>query len=290
MLCTGFRLLATARQFNMAMPAFAAMGAYTVAILTTKEDWNFWPSLVIGGMVAATVALILGVIVLRIKGVYFAFLTFSLSIFVQQVFIMVPSLFGGTQGISHIPPPQFIGGWEFGSVPSFYYLGLCLALPTLLLMYRLDRARFGMVLRSIGRDDTLSESVGVNIMAYKITAFAIAAFFAGLAGGYFAVINTTVEPFDFTLAINYLIIIYAVVGSLVRFMGPVYGVVALIAITGLVLPEIPGYDPKIEPILLGGSLILVMIFAPGGVASLVEKVSASTKGLWRKWIKDHANA
>jgi branched-chain amino acid transport system permease protein len=185
-LVMGFRLMVTAGEFNIAIPAAMAIGAYTSALLTTEKDWNWWPSMIVAGGMAAMVALIVGRITLRVKGIYFAILGFGLVQVIRMVWLTWPDLFGGTSGIANIPSPNGIGGWEFGSLSSFYYLGLCLALLTIFTLYRLEKSRYGLTLKAIGQADNLAESIGINVMRYKLTAFVIGAFFAGIIGAFFA--------------------------------------------------------------------------------------------------------
>ena len=139
-------------------------------------------------------------------------------------------------------------------------------------MYRLERSRYGLVMKGIGMADTLTQSVGVNIMKYKLAAFVLGAFFAGIIGAFYASMIHYISADEFTFNMVLFIIVYAVAGGLMRnIMGPIVGVIILIALAEG-LKEIPGYDPKIEPIIFGGILVLVMLFLPEGLISLPEKL------------------
>lgn len=271
MLVLGFRLMVIAGEFNMTIPAFMAIGAYTAALLMTEKAWNWWYCLAVAGVIAALIALVIGRIVLRIKGIYFAIAGFALVMIMRNVWLTWPDLFGGTSGISNIPSPNAIGGWEFASLPSFYYLGLCLALFTIIVMYRLEKSRYGLTLMAMGQADNLAESVGVNIVRYKLTAFAIGAFFAGIAGAFFASMQHFIDPEEFGFYMVLFLIVYAVAGGLRSFIGPILGVIVLLALP-VGLKEIPGYDPKIEPIIFGGILVAIMLFLSEGFVTVPRKL------------------
>jgi branched-chain amino acid transport system permease protein len=191
----------------------------------------------------------------------------------RNVWLTWPDLFGGTSGISNIKSPNPIGGWQFGSLPSFYYLGLCIALLTMLVMFRLGRSRYGLTLRAMGQADALAQSVGVHIMRYKLTAFIVSALFSGVIGAFFASMQHFIDPEEFGFTMSLYLVVYAVVGGLATFMGPVIGVIVLLALP-IGLKEIPGYDPKIEPIIYGGLLALAMLFLPDGLVSVPRKATA----------------
>lgn len=267
MLCMGLRLMITGGEFNLAIPAFMAIGAYTAALLMTEKGWNWWPCMVVAGGMAALIATIVGRIVLRVKGIYFAILGFALVMIMRNVWLTWPDLFGGTSGISNIPTIHGLSG----SLTSFYYLGAGLALFTVIIMYLLDKSRYGLTLKAMGQADNLAESVGVNVMRYKLSAFVVGAFFAGIAGAFFASMQHFIDPEEFSFAMVLFIILYAVAGGLRSFIGPIIGVIVLL-ILPVILKEIPGYDPKIEPIIFGGILVAIMLFLSGGFVTLPGKL------------------
>jgi len=284
---SGFRLLTTAGQLSMAPAAFMGIGAYTSAILATKLGWNFWYTFLLGGMMAVVISLMLGRITLRLRGAYFAIATVAFAWIVTIVWRRWENLFGGPQGIDNIPPPNRIGGWEFGSMESYYYLILVMTLLTLLIMYRLDRSRIGLVFRCIARGDELSESVGMNIMGFQMAAFAIGCFFIGIAGSFHGHFIHYIEPDTYAIVLMLYIIVYAVVGGLGHYMGPLYGSAFLISLPAF-LKHIPGYDPKIEPIIYGGILVVIMKLWPDGIAGLIQRAIGIIKRLRRRNDKEYA--
>lgn len=272
MLAAGIRLLASTGQLSFAQAAFMGVGAYTSALLVMKLGWNFWFCLLLAGLVSAALAVLIGVITLRIKGAYFTILTFGLGEIFMLIWASAGDLFGGWGGIANIPGPDSIANLGFNTITPYYYLAVILAILVIILMYYLSNSRFGLVLRSIGESDYLAESLGVNIMKYKVIAFAICCFVAGIAGAFFAHIQHFISPTDFTFTASLYIVIYAVIGGLGSVIGTVYGVLLLIGIPFL-LGFIPNYDPKIEPIIFGTCLAMVILFLPDGLVSLPGKIS-----------------
>lgn len=270
MLVAGFRLALSAGVFSMAPQAFFGIGAYTLALLVTRLDWNWWLSTVLAGVVAAACAAIIGRILLRLKGIFFAISTLAFASVLLLIWGTF-SFFGGHSGIFNISDPDPIFGFEFGSLVSYFYLALVLAVITMLVMYRIEKSRYGFTLRCIGLDADLARSTGVNVMLYRITAFCIACFFAGIAGAFFASFQGSIQPQTFEFNVLMLILLYAVIGGVHSVWGPIYGVVIMRGIT-TGLAYIPNYDPKTGPIILGVTLIVVMLRFPNGISFLLESI------------------
>jgi branched-chain amino acid transport system permease protein len=270
------RLIFLTGQISLAHYAFMGIGAYTSVLLVTKLHWSFWATLPLAGIMAALVAIVLGYITLRIKGAYFAITTAALGEVIRMVWVEWKEVFGGANGIMGIPSPDSIGGWKFGSMPSFYYIGLLLMLVTVLVMYRLDKSRFGMTFRSIALADNLAESIGINIMNYKVLAFTIGCFFAGLAGAFYSSLQHYISPTDFTNLESIMLVVFLVVGGRANLFGPILGVGVLVWLPVL-LQEIPNYKPTVEPLIYGGFLLFIMLFIPEGVLGIPARVRSLFK-------------
>ena len=263
--------MVSAGHVSFAQVAFMGIGAYTTALLTKELHWTFWSCLPLSGFVAASVALPLGYITLRIKGVYFIVATFALGEVIRLVWIEWSSLFKGPGGIPDIPLPSPIFGWEFGSASSFYYLILCLLIFTMFAMYGLDRSRFGMTLLTFEQAEDLAESVGINAMKYKVIAFVIASFFAGITGAFYATFHHYISPDDFSLTQSLYVVVYTAIGGTGSLYGPVVGCFTLILLPAL-LHYVPGYEPVLEPLIYGSILIIILLLLPAGLVSLGELV------------------
>jgi len=270
-LTVSLRMIMMTGQVSIAHYAFMGIGAYTSALLVTKAHWNFWLTLPLAGSFSAVVAIGLGYVTLRIKGAYFAIATVALGEVIRMVWVEWKGLFGGMNGIMGIPPPDPIGGWAFGSMPSYYYFGLILGLFALVAFYRLDKSRYGMTFRSIALADNLAEAVGVSIMNYKVLAFTIACFFAGLTGAFYSSLQHYISPMDFTGMESIMLIVFLVVGGRTGILGPILGV-AVLSWLPVLLEQLPRYRPTILPIIYGAFLLVVMLFIPEGVLGVPGRV------------------
>jgi len=275
-LTLGIRLILVTGHLNAAQASFMGMGAYTSGILALKLGWSFWIGLPIAGVVAAILALAIGYPTLKIKGVYFVMVTFGLTEVFRHIWMMWTGLFGGPQGLLGIPRPGAIkiGGLvlAFSSKVPFYYLAFLLLLLTILVMSRLDSSRIGMTLRSIPQADLLAESIGVNVMRYKVLAFVIGSFFAGIAGSFWAHYFTYASPWDFTFANSVNMLIYVVMGGPSSVWGPIIGCFVM-----LTLDEVLRPIQQYMPIVLGTILIVVLLFIPGGFITIPQRVRALLK-------------
>jgi branched-chain amino acid transport system permease protein len=271
MLTLGVRLVLLAGPLNLAQASFMGMGAYASGILAINLGWSFWFCLPVAGILTALLALGIGYPTLRIKGAYFVMVTFGVTEVCRHVWMMWSSLFGGPQGLLGIPRPDPIHlpglTIAFTSKVPFYYLALILLLITVLVMHRLDRSRVGLTLRAIPQADLLAECVGVNIMGYKVAAFVIGSFFAGIAGSFWAHYFTYCSPWDFTYVASFNMLIYAVMGGLGSVLGPIIGCFIMLGIDELLRPF-----KEFMPIVLGFILIGVLLFVPGGFISIPERI------------------
>lgn len=254
---------------TLAHAAFMGIGSFSSALMVMKLGLSFWLALPLSGLIAAIIALALGYPILRVRGIYFVIITLAFSMVVSLVALNWKFL-GGHIGLTGIPRPDAIGAIDFSSKLHYYYLILLLAALTAFVIHRLDVSRFGMIFRAIGEDDVLAESLGIDILKYKLMAFAIASFFAGLAGAFFAHYLRYVSGDLFGVWDSMMYVIYAVVGGTgSAVIGPVAGVFTL-TIIAEVLP-IPNVA---HPFLFGAVLIQVVLTLPGGLISLPQQISA----------------
>ena len=268
----GFRLILTAGQLSLAQVSFMGLGAYTVAILTTQVHLNYWICFCLAGVFTGIFALIIGYISLRTRGIHFALATFAISEIIRLIWIEWKTLFGGVGGIPNIPSPNPLLGVEFGSIPSFYYLSFFLMLFTALVMYRLGQSRFGKIILTLEKSENLSQSVGVNTFQYKLIAFIIGSFFAGLGGAIHSVFYHYVGPEDFSIHQTFYVLIYVITGGANSIFGTLLGVFSLIL--GLkLIHNFPNFNPVWEPLFLGCVLLVVMKFKPEGIISLMQNLT-----------------
>ncbi|MDO8490499.1 MAG: branched-chain amino acid ABC transporter permease [Dehalococcoidia bacterium] len=286
-LAVGVRLVYTTGMVTFAHAAFYAIGAYTSATLVMRFGWSFWVAIFAAGVMSAIVALAIGYPVLRIKGVYFFLVSFAFGMVVFTFFSnYLVNVFGGPNGIISVPHPNSISipglpTLDFvGKIP-YYYLALVILALTLLVMYRLDRSRFGLVCKSVREADNLAETAGVNIMQYKVSAFVIACFFAGVAGAFIAHYYSSATPDTFGFHLSVSLLVFMLVGGSGSVAGPVIGVAVLefLAVLFVNVDKALGIPPGPPEVLLYGVILIIFIlFFPGGLVSLPGKVVALFKG------------
>jgi len=267
LLASSLRISLNAGQLNFGIPAFMAIGAYSSALLTMRLGIPFIAAFFAAGILAAVVSLIIGYPSLRLKYVYFLMLTLGFVEVVKAVGIRWESLTGGPDGLPGIPPIS-IAGIELVTKMSQYYFALLVTLVILLVLYRLENSRFGLIVKSIDQSEELGETVGINTYAYKMLAFAISSFFCGLTGSLYAHNMTFIQPALFCFMLQIFVVIYCFVGGLGRFSGPIVGAVLL----SLLTEPLRGFQ-SFERIFFALILISVVLFLPGGVLSIPARLS-----------------
>jgi len=279
-MCMGWALLLRLGLFSLGQAAFLGIGAYSSAILTMRAGIPVWLSLPLSGAVTALLAFFLGMIILRLKGIYFAVVTFAFGEVIRIVYLNWNSLFGGYSGISGIPRPEPLLGLAFDSKVPNYYLILLLIVITAVVFYRIDRSRAGRIFRAIGHNSDLAQSQGMNIKKYKVIGFTVACFFTGVAGAFLAHYYTALFPNEFGIWESIIVQIKATVGGVATVVsGPIIGAVVMTVVSEL----FRGYMSALEPLFFGTFIILVVFFLPGGLQSLPGIVFR------RKAIRDRAD-
>ena len=261
--------------FNFASAAFMGIGAYTTAILVVKVGVSFWLTLLIGPLVGAVVAVLIGIPMLRLKGMYFVLVT---ALFCQIFILTIVSLSeqtGGWFGIAGIYAPTLFGIDLSDKVP-FYYLVLVFMSLSFIILYRIWNSYLGKIYAHMGENEALAQSVGVPVTMYKVQSFAVASFFTSLAGCFLAASTSYIEPGMFSFFASIKVWLYAVLGGVTSVFGPILGTGVASGITewlrGFLL---------ISPIILGVFVIVVIIFLPRGFISLPEKIPYLIGGIER---------
>jgi branched-chain amino acid transport system permease protein len=265
-LAASLRPSLTCGQLNIGHSAFMCVGAYTSALLAKHYALPFGLTLLSGALLATIVGLAVGYPALRLRGVYFAMVTVAFVEVIRLIAAIWVPLTRGNSGLSGIPKPNLLG-ITLTSKPSQYYLIVGLTAITLFVLWRLERSRFGLTWKSIGLADNLAQSLGVNIAAYKLSAFAVGCFFAGVAGAFYAHFIRFLFPpeFGFLMATN--ILVYNFVGGRGHFVGPIVGAIFL-----SLLSE-PFRGSAYETIFFSIAMLLTILFLPGGIITLPGKLA-----------------
>jgi branched-chain amino acid transport system permease protein len=271
-------------QISLGHGGFIGVGAYTAGVLAAKGV-PFILALPAAGAVAALAGLAFGLPSLRLKGIYLAISTLAAQLILEYVFLHWEKVTGGANGLAVMPPEFF--GFSFDSDLKMFYLTLGCAVLCTLGVANVMRSRLGRAFVSI-RDHYLSaEIVGVSLFGYKLRAFALSSFLAGIAGGLWAhyTMFITPEQFGIGLSISYLAMI--IIGGMGRVIGGVFGAVFI-----TLLPEVlnwaaqaaEGYLPGMSSHLMalkggvfGLTLVLFLLFEPEGLAHRWRLIKAYWK-------------
>ena len=259
-------------RINIGQGAFALIGAYVSAILVVKAGWSFWISLPAAGLFAAIVAILIGLPILRLRGVYFAMITLVLTQVVTLTALALP-ITNGAKGISNIPLPSGISLFGIPILPdfagmentkmAFYYTACIIMILTYAALYRLVNSRLGHLCRSMQQNEELASSIGVNISYIRIVIFAISSFFGGLGGAMFGSIAQSVYPSSFQVADSVNFMLNCFLGGLGYVFGPMLGTLVLYF----------GWDllfefGKYQMLIYSTILIIIMRLLPNGLLSL----------------------
>lgn len=259
-------------RINIGQGAFALIGAYVSAILVVKAGWSFWISLPAAGLFAALVAILIGLPILRLRGVYFAMITLVLTQVVTLTALALP-ITNGARGISNIPLPSGISVFGIPILPdfaamentklAFYYTACVIMILTYAALYRLVNSRLGHLCRSMQQNEELASSIGVNISYIRIVIFAISSFFGGLGGAMFGSIAQSVYPSSFQVADSVNFMLNCFLGGLGYVFGPMLGTLVLYFGWDLLF-EFGQYQMLIYSTIL----IIIIRFLPNGLLSI----------------------
>jgi branched-chain amino acid transport system permease protein len=278
----------TTGQVTLGHAGFAAIGGYLSAALIARYGMGSWWSLLIAMITAGMIALVIGYITLRIKGIYFIVATLALGEVIRVVFGAWDDPFGGLVGIMNLPPPNAIivaglPAVEFASIVSLYYLTLALALSGIVIMHRLNRSPIGLVFQGIRQADDLAENVGINVMRYKVLAFVIGCIFAGMGGVLYTYNVGSIQPSSFTLIQSAYYLVYVAVGGSINVFGPILGALVLNILSEFLRP-IKEFEPIVFALILIGAVLLLKSGLIGLVETLWRRTNEITARVSRKVI------
>ena len=263
-LVMGYRLLCLTGLYSFCQITFFGIGAYTSALLSTKLDYPVWICFIAAGVVAALFSMALIIPAARVRGVYFFLVTFGFLGVMNSVFLHWSSFTGGDAGILVSAP--IIGT---GTQTQDYFVIVAFAIITVLVMYRLERSRFGRELAPIGSAEGLASVSGINVLKNRVLAFAIGAAFAGFAGSLFAHDAAYISSSNFSMWGTIYILVWLVVGGVSKLWGPVLG-----AIVMTLIAEYLRMSGILQALFYAGVLLLVVMAMPQGIVGLVDYIRA----------------
>lgn len=245
--------------------AFFAIGAYTMAVLTSTGPlgighMSFWLALPICVAVAALAGIVLGIPVLKMRGDYLAIVTLGFGEIIRILALsdMLKPFIGGAQGVLQIPKPS-IGSLVLLTPQQLYYVVLGCALLAAFISNRLRESRLGRSWIAMREDEDVAEAMGINLVRTKLMAFAIGAGFSGMAGAIFAPKLTSIFPHSFSLLISINVLSLIIVGGLGSIPGTIVGAIVLVG-----LPELLREFAEFRWLIYGALLVLMMLNRPEG--------------------------
>ncbi|TCT08781.1 amino acid/amide ABC transporter membrane protein 2 (HAAT family) [Tepidamorphus gemmatus] len=265
---------------SLGQAAFMAVGAYTVAILEIRLGTPFLLNLVAAGAVTALVGIVVGLPSLRVKGLYLAIATIGASFILHFIFVNWTQMTNGNSGLS-LPPASFMGTpltsyfqlyWVFVPITALMVLGAA----------NLFRTRVGRAFIAIRDRDISAEVLGISLLHYKLTSFAVSSFYAGVAGGMWAYFFRVVTPESFPFIYSIFFLAAIIVGGMGTILGGILGAVFMTMVPELLrfvvdwlAPVIPNAATLLSPvrtIVFGALIIGFLLFEPKGLAEIVHRI------------------
>jgi branched-chain amino acid transport system permease protein len=278
-------------QISIGAGAFMSVGAYTAANLVVHLNAPFWIALPAGGLMAALIGTLVGIPSLRIKGIYLAIATLAAQLIIEWTINHVQWISGGVQASIAIPRPR-VFGLQLVSERQIYCFLMFFVVLAIVATLNLVRSRIGRAFIAIRDQDIAAEIIGINIFKYKLYAFAISSFFAGVTGVlesyYLGIANY--EQFQIDVSIDYLAMV--IIGGLGSVLGSVFGAifVTLLPIASRWFLEafgdvlFPGADllnviPNLRLVIFGGLIIFFLVVEPEGLNRLWRNI----RNYFRVW-------
>jgi len=268
-----YRLITIIGQLSLAHGAWMALGGYVTAILSTTSGnlanygFSWWATVPIAIIVTGICSLPVGLLCLRVRGLYFIIMTFGVALLVQTIITSWTGTTGGAEGIENVPPPT-LGSINFGQIgqftgsTEFFYLIFAFMLIALLVLWRMESGRLIQITgQGIRQNENLASSVGIKVARYKVLSFTISAMFAGLCGSLIVGLSGSIAPPTYIEGL--LPMVFCIGGGRELLIGPVIGALAFSG-----LPQLFGIPTGYEPIFFGAIFIFIITILPGGLVSI----------------------
>jgi branched-chain amino acid transport system permease protein len=241
---------------SLAPAAFFGVGIYTSAVLGIRLPLPV--VICIGGLASSCLALFVGALTLRLKGIYFAIFTFGLVELMKHFLLWYELKFTGTRGRFLIPVDN----------NTIYYVMLAILVALLFTTFLIRRSKYGLALQSIGEDEEAAAHTGVNVTLLKVVTFAISAVFIGAAGSIWAIRLTYIDPYiAFDINNSFMPVLMAIFGGMGQVYGPILGAVVFSYLREILITRFPYY----YMLLIGIILLLAILYLPSGLAGLIQK-------------------
>lgn len=253
-------LLGSTGLFSLGHAAFYGIGAYASALLSIKLQLPFILTFLLGGLIAALIGGMIAFPALRLKGIFLAIGTLGFNEIVRLLAINLDELTGGPAGLPGISQPVILG-LDISQPRDYYIAMLVFAALTYGIFQRVLTTRPGRALIAIRDDEIAARSMGIHVTQYKVAAFVISSFFAGLAGSFFAHYMTYISPDNFGLSESFGILAMIALGGIGNLAGSVVGALVLV-----IIPESFRFLQDYRQFIYGLTIISIMLVLPQGIA------------------------
>ena len=245
-------------QMNFGHALFFGVGAYTAALLNLHAHLPPWGSIPLGALAAVLAGLVIGIPCLRLKGTYLALTTLAFPIILMGIVFAIPQVTGGELGISGLDRLS-------GSRLTDYYItvGIMLALGTI--MWKITHSNTGLIFHAIREDELAVRTAGINTTRYKLLAFCLSGFFAGISGGLYAHFMRIAGPANLEVTMSFTVVIWAIFGGVVTIYGPIGAVFILFP-----LLEFFRFWPEIRMLMFALVILLILLYMPNGLLPWVR--------------------
>jgi branched-chain amino acid transport system permease protein len=238
--------------------SFFAIGSYSLAILTNNYQLPFWIALPCSGLISSGIGFLLGFPILRFKGLYLAMVTLGFAIILNELLLMLKEFTGGSAGLAVQRPLIF--GISFKSDLAYYYIIVMVTLILGVMGSNILKTKTGRAFIAIKDFESGASSLGIDTARYKIIAFSLSAFYAGIGGGLFAPLIKYIAPEIFNVSVSINFLAMAVIGGLGSILGSIFGAALFVMIPEL-LRGVKDLQLSIFALLLFG----VILFMPSGL-------------------------
>jgi len=252
-------------QLSFGHAGFLAVGAYVAALLTLRFPALPVPlTLLLAGLATALVGLALGIPCLRLEGLYLAMATLAFGFVVTEAIMNLDWLTRGNDGLR--VPAGRVGPWALDTDAARWYLALAVTALMVVAALNIAATRTGRAFLAIRTSEIAAKASGINVAAYKAIAFALSAFYTGVAGGLFAFVVGFLSPdaFDVFLSVDFLVMI--ILGGLASVPGSIAGA----AVVTVLNDSLAGFQ-NYRPLIFGAIMIACMLFMPGGLAAMARR-------------------
>ena len=274
---SSWNLLASSGQGSLGHAAFLGIGGFVSALIAIKLGIPPIIGLFLGSLLSAAIGFLIGLTCVRLKAWFLAMVTFGFSVIIVTIFSEFDDFTGAVMGF---PTPPIVDR----GLP-FYYLSFAFAIISISIMYLVMKSKIGLAFKAIHQNELEAKMIGINTAKYRLIAFIISTFFAGLAGGLFAQSIRYIHVSVFAPYYSFLPLMMAVIGGLGTIEGPIIGSAIIVTIDsylpriddalhglmGSLFPAVSNVGPPLRMLGLGLFLLVVVIFAPRGVTPLIKK-------------------